>query len=224
MERERELQQRYGELLMEREALVSNTLKYWATPIPDLCTMLRASRYSPRSCQQLVMKYISFFSLLLMSPSVQQLRLSAKGHLCFFLCNIPNWLFAMLIGNFFLNKWLLKFHFNSDKKMEFVLIWKFNIKGILTFGQKLQGVSKYSDSVLHYISRWGRPSHSSNKNSGRERSPCLVSHWCICCKWDVCSQFPASQVISNKSFIVSSRFWIYIHVHSTHSGNHITGI
>lgn len=31
MERERELQQRYGELLMEREALINSAQKYWAT-------------------------------------------------------------------------------------------------------------------------------------------------------------------------------------------------
>lgn len=54
---------------------------------------------SPQSYQQLVMKNKSFFSLLLMKPSVQQLCLSAKVCLCFFLCNIPSWVLGMLIGN-----------------------------------------------------------------------------------------------------------------------------
>lgn len=52
MERERELQQRYGELLMEREALVNNSLKYWAAAIPDLCSVLPAPTYSAWSRQQ----------------------------------------------------------------------------------------------------------------------------------------------------------------------------
>lgn len=75
MERERELQQRYGELLMEREALVSSTLKYWdASPRH----VYYATNTPIRTCSwQRLVTNNSFFSLLLMNPSVQQLRLSA---------------------------------------------------------------------------------------------------------------------------------------------------
>lgn len=108
MERERELQQRYGELLMEREALLNSAQKYWATHTGQTFTETRSTQIviaKTLTLKQLLWEsndFLLFSSIISLVEPLSFLRYSEKCHdvasVCLCCCDVTRWVLSMLIS------------------------------------------------------------------------------------------------------------------------------